>query len=234
VTTHRYRRGGTEMTFGMIQTGAGPPAVTSFVASDFSGNLYSAGACPCIFPYYAVAPIAGAPEFLVTGNSQFGFARSFRLSDIVNYNELGNLYDRYRIVETITTLTLLSNMSEVNGNSYLPTLTYALDYDDVGLPTYGSLAQRYNARNVVLNYAKPLVIKCRPKVYVESAASGNSTNYAGGNLISRKAWLDIQDADIDHFGIKFYFRNWESYTNVNPILACRMEVEYIIEMNQSR
>lgn len=144
-----------------------------------------------------------------TGNyGILGYGTAFTLSNLVNFSELTQLYDQYKIARVY----LRFNYNSNPGASTLGTPDAGLglemlicnDYDDVNTPTYNELAQRSTTKRYRLTNNKPTrTWKLRPRVLNEVYRSSLTTHY---NPMSAP-FLDATAADVPHLGTKWVLLN---------------------------
>lgn len=133
-------------------------------------------------------------------------AYTFKLENVVNSSDLANLYDQYRINKITMYLERQSNTTNASGASSTPfnkKISVVHDYDDANPLTqeddYLEYAncKRYNA---IGNGA--IKITLYPKVLNTVLGAGGAPAYTTVN--SNKIWLDVENDDTPHFGIKIY------------------------------
>lgn len=125
---------------------------------------------------------------------------SFNLSSMPNASEFSNLFDSYRInkivVKIIPKITETSTVLASTGNSALPQIHSALDFNDSIAPT--SLAQltQYSTHKMTRgNMVHTRVFT--PCVELSANATANTAPKS-------YQWLDTSHLDIAHLGMKLY------------------------------
>jgi len=165
-----------------------------------------------------------------TGTSDTGFAFSFQLSDTPSFSELTNLFDSYKItlVEVIWENTSVT--ANVSGDtSVYPTLLAYPDYDDATAPsTYNQVEQIQRAERLQFSATKNQFKRSIvPRLAVAAQVTGGTTNNAINML---PQWLDCAWAAVNHYGVKFWLRNYNtSFDN-----AVQLSFRYHIRCRDAR
>lgn len=133
-------------------------------------------------------------------------ALNFRLSYLTNVAEYSALFDQYRINCVVVKIVWRSSTasvieSSVNNSVGMPIMYHCLDFDDSTTPV--SVAELRERGNCRMTYFSPLkrtqTIKLYPRNLNTIFRTGVSNAYALGR---RKAWLDMTNTDVDHYGVK--------------------------------
>lgn len=134
------------------------------------------------------------------------------IADVNGYTELTQLYDQYKITGVSLKFVPLVNMSFAAGFAGtssapaiapLPSLQWALDFDDLNWTGVQQLEQKARLKEV--RFTKPTGIYWRPtveKVVAEGAGAGTSAA-----AVSRAGFFDCGHTDIRHYGLKACLRN---------------------------
>lgn len=143
------------------------------------------------------------------GLYQVGGQMTFQLDDVIQYTEFVQLYDRYKIDKVELTIMPLVNTSytaqQTSGNQQsgtLPTMYYAVDYDDDSIPS-SSIAVLQKSDAKVKRLADPFKITIRPKI-------ATVVNAEGGNVVagvSKPMFLNCTEDEVNFRGLKFYIRD---------------------------
>jgi len=163
------------------------------------------------------------------GLYQFGGSMSFRLDDVLQDNEFISLFDKYKITGVKLTFIPLSYdaayVSTGGNSSTIPTMTYAIDTDDVVVPNLASqLLVKQDVR--VKRLSKPFSVYIKPRINLSVQAAGGSTDLA---LSQKSGWLNCSYNDIEHFGFKFYLRDMPLPTTGSNSLI-RVQAKYYIAL----
>lgn len=165
------------------------------------------------------------------GLFQFGGVMKFQLDDIINKSDMTSLFDRYKITGAKITLIPLANQGYVgqssSGNSNsatIPTITYAVDYDDSALPT-SSLTLLEKMDSKVRRLDKPLSIYVKnPKVSMTINSDSGAVSAAVSTL---SGFVNTASDDVNFRGLKFYIRDMalpDPGAKLNSLI--RVQVKY--------
>lgn len=144
------------------------------------------------------------PDWLVTAGTTDNFASlKFNLSQLPQYTEFTQLYDQYQIkgvrVELIPQFDS-ANMASTSSTNIINQNYSVLDYDDVGIPTsMDTIMQYQNVRRCPSTKVMKRFLK--PKVATQVYSTALTTNYSS----KRNVWLDCNQPDTEHYGMKFGF-----------------------------
>lgn len=150
-----------------------------------------------------VVPAATAAD---QGVATYGLV--YGLNQIVNFTELSQLYDQYKIIKAYTRFNWNYSIADTTtwnspGLGKGLEMLIANDYDDVAAVSYDDLAQRSTTKRLRLTSNKPTQAwSCRPKILTEIYRSPISTSYN-----PRRAWLDFATTDVPHYGTRVVFIN---------------------------
>lgn len=165
--------------------------------------------------HFRWAPLESRLDYTVpaaaAGTGNYGIvagSRAFSLADIVNFSELTQLYDQYKIARVYMRFNYNTNLaaSAIGAPDAGLGLEMLItnDYDDANTPTYNELAQRSTTKRVRFSNNRPVITwKCRPRVLNEVYRSALTTHYNP----MRAPYLDATAADVPHLGTKFVFLN---------------------------
>lgn len=145
-----------------------------------------------------------------TGTADQGYGFAFRLSDTPGFAELTNLFDAYKItlVEVIWENTAVS--ANVSGNTVAyPTVLAFPDYDDSDVPTTLASVEQVQRMerlqfSATRNQHKRSIV---PRVLSPTVVTGGTTNNA---LQQAAPWLDCAWAAVEHYGVKFWVKNYNT------------------------
>jgi len=160
--------------------------------------------------------------------SDQGYAQSFQLSDLSNYTEFTNLFDRYRFPSVEIVLDLVVP-NTAGSTQFWPTVLMWPDYDDATAPSSlnSSLevmsAERLQFSNAVTQFRRSIV----PHVDVAALQSGGTSAAA---LSAQTPWLDCGAPSIAHYGVKMWIKNYS--TGISAIV--NMSFRYHFETKEAR
>lgn len=164
------------------------------------------------------------------GLNQFGGVMSFQLNDVIDKSDFTNLYDRYTVKGAKITFISLSNQGYVgtsssgNQNSAtIPTMTYAVDYDDTTLPTTSlDILEKMDAKVRRLDRPFSIYIK-NPKV--TSLVYSDTGAVAAG--IGSRGFYNCANDNIVFHGLKFWIRDMElpdPTKNLNSLIRVQVKL----------
>lgn len=138
----------------------------------------------------------------LTGYYDIGLAQWFQLSDLPSYTDFTGLYDRYRITGVKLQITYLDNTAPVSGNTLLPMLNYAIDYDDNGVPASEAVMQEKQDNKTRVLYAnRPITVYIKNPRNIQAVQNNAGTFDAG--LVS-KGYINSSYPTVKHNGIKYW------------------------------
>lgn len=160
------------------------------------------------------------------GTFQFPLTAQFKLSSAIDHLDLTDLFDRYKITGVKLKILFQNNTSSVTGQSALPVMYSAVDFDDNTPPTaYQQVLTKSYCKTRILNGNRTFSMFVRPRMLKELGSS--SAGFAG-NSSERSTWIDSTYPDVPHYGIKFWIDNWYSANDSNMIL--RIQPEYYLAL----
>lgn len=151
--------------------------------------------------------VAGSDD---NGLFQFPGVMKFQLNDVIKHGDFTALYDRYKITGVKVTFIPLMNQGYVgqsssgNTNSAtIPTITYAIDYDDSALPLSSmQLLEKMDSKVRRLDRPFSIYIKSPKVAGVVNADSGNVAA-SFGNF----GYANCANDDVNFRGFKFWIRD---------------------------
>jgi len=176
------------------------------------------------------------------GLYQFGGSMKFQLSDIVDPSDFTTLFDRYKLNKVIVYIMPLTGSvgyveNATTGNirsSAVPTILYAIDYDDAQIPGASQiLLERQNCKSRRLNRTIAITIN-NPKMLsvVQQGDPGTTTQVAAA---TKTGYLDCAQDDVNHFGLKFYMRDFAIPADENSInTLVRIRCKYFFSFKESK
>lgn len=139
---------------------------------------------------------------------QFGGAMKFMMQSALDFADMATLFDRYKITGVkLKFLYQHNNASNTNtgNNSILPLITTAFDGDDDNNPSnYIQLASKQYSKQRVLNGNSMFSVFIKPRLTKEVYRGALTTGYTS----EKACWLDCNNQDIAHFGLKLWINNW--------------------------
>lgn len=156
---------------------------------------------------------------LLTGN---GYNMVFKANDIPNWSSIAAVYDQYKInwvsVTVIPKINVTSGALLASGTSVPVTQVQAglchsaIDYDIGGFSTTagsGSVLAVYDTYKFSRGTSiHKRVLRPQAADTLVLNAGGTTTN---AGMASRNTWFDSAQGAIQHYGIKFFLDDWESF-----------------------
>lgn len=167
-------------------------------------------------------------------SQQFGGSIKFNLAAVAQFGELQALFDNYRIKKVYLKFIYNFNTSEqVDGGaslySSLPTIFYAYDPDDSGIPaTQADVLSMSRCKVARLDKIMNMSVSPRAQNLAVSNSSLSGGVVAGG-IMNPKTWLDSNSTTVDHYGVKFWIDNWQTGLVGNNINCLQIIPTYILE-----
>lgn len=148
------------------------------------------------------------------GLNQFGGAMKFQLADVVDTVDFTRLFDRYKLDMVKVTLMPLMNQGyggfSSTGNvqtTTIPTLMTAIDYDDASVPNSSTvLLERQNCKSY--RFDKPVTVTIRNPKILQDVQQGDAIVSSISAMTTSPKYLDCNDIEVNHFGLKFYLRDY--------------------------
>lgn len=141
----------------------------------------------------------------VNGTYQFGGAMQFQLNQVLEYPDMVQLFDKYKIKGVKVTILPLgqpsTNAAPANiANTNYPTIAIAVDNDDASLPAgWNQIAVKQDCKIKRLSKAVSVYIR-NPKMARE-IYDGATSAYAPTN-----GFVDCNYPSVPHYGLKFWMR----------------------------
>lgn len=144
--------------------------------------------------------------------TEYDFASEFKFSDITGAAEYAALYDRYMLTTVVMKIRIINNPNSTailntsngpspwgNTSNWFPRLFNCPDYDNSTVETLTQLKERARTKMRVLKPNSYLKYVVKPAVAVQTYR----TAIAAGYSPKWKQWLDMDQTDVPHFGMKF-------------------------------
>lgn len=157
----------------------------------------------------------GTPTLTQLGTYDVPFSMVFKISQLINYTDLLNLADMYKIKAVDIKVYYNSNTNSVNSSASLPQITYIEDHDDGNVPsTTTALRERTGLKYKFFNAKNYVKIRCYPRVANVVYNTGITTAYAPAQ---KSTWIDSQYINTEHFAIKGIMNNLSLPANTGGI-----------------
>lgn len=156
--------------------------------------------------------------------SNFGGVLSFALNNCNLYNQLQNMFDRYKINYIKVKVIPEWSNSDISASGLLPTMKVARDYDDNRTPTVTDVWSRVGK---IYSLRKPFSIYIRPTVATGVYRGAVTTAYS----VTKAPYLNMAYPDVTHYGLKFAVKDFYTpSTTVNVVL--RFEITYNVTFRE--
>jgi len=160
------------------------------------------------------------------------FTMKFTHANILNNSELTTLFDQYKILKVEVYATFAHNVSTAGGLSTLPQLCWHVDRDDSAIEGVAATRERMGIRR------KPFESDKRTRkmwVTAPTAMAALFDQATGSTNIAApvRRWIDCNDINIPHYGIKGVLENCFSSGTAN-VFCVRFDVKYTIAYRHVR
>lgn len=139
---------------------------------------------------------------LNAGGSAVSYALKMQLANLPNAIDFQNLFDLYKIDKVEYRFSLIQNPDNTQSSvlvtdPYYPRMWYVYDPDDEGVITLDAIRERQGAKYRVLEPNKMIKLSVIPKFQALNYKTSTSEGFRPST-----GYLDIQDTDIPHYGLK--------------------------------
>jgi len=158
------------------------------------------------------------------------FSMQFRLDQIVEYTDITNLCDKYRLDRISISAYFQSVLynSQVGGASdtTIPYIEWVEDNDDSNLPNVTELRAKMGAHISPFDGpARCAKMWCKPKVAIQ-LYGGALTAY---EVPKTGVWVDAASANVPHYGIKGIIRGIQLPTGAEGLKnSVKFDVKYTV------
>lgn len=163
----------------------------------------------------------GAPTPDSAGTYALPFSMQFTLDQLLNYTDITNIADQYKIKAVYVRVWFNSNVSSVGGITFMPYLQYINDHDDSQVPTVLNLREKMGVKMKTFKNGGFITMKVVPKA---SVAQGGSS---APSLLTR-GWTNCSYPNILHYGIKGCVSNCYLPTTSTAQFAIKFDVAYSV------
>jgi len=166
---------------------------------------------------------------LLPNTYETGVSFRFMLQSVIDYADLQQLFDRYKVTGVKLKFHYLHNSSFIPGYANLPTMYYAFDADDNAVPTNSlSVVAKGYCKSRILNANRPTNMFIRPRV----TKVVHDTTISDARTTEKACWLDIADIDVPHYGLKVWLSDWVGGTDNNN--ALRIQPTYYLALKDTQ
>lgn len=162
----------------------------------------------------------GAPTADAAGTYALPFSMQFSLDQLLNYSDITNFADQYKIKSIYVRVWYNGNSASVGGLNSMPYLQYITDHDDSAVPTVLSLREKMGLKMKTFRNGGYIGIKLNPaKAITQNGSSGPS-------LVQSKGWTNSSYPSIVHYGIKGCVSNMNLPTTTTSQVCVKFDVAY--------
>lgn len=155
--------------------------------------------------------VLGVPFADAVGNtSQFGISVVTALNMVPGSSDFTTLFERFQIVKLVVTITpMVGDSFNAAYGSPVPSLLSVLDFNDAQvLGTAQQGLEHGTCKAAQMSIEHPFVRSCQPKPAALMYGAGPMTSAYASTSGPDDTWLDTTHAGAEHYGQKFYFRNF--------------------------
>lgn len=137
---------------------------------------------------------------------------SFKLQDLPDYVEFQNLFDQYRI----DWVDVMFICKQSGSSPSYPIIYYVEDHDDDGAPTVNQILSSQNTQILQFGSNRTMLkLRIIPNVTRNVYISGITNGY---ERAPPRTWLDCANANVPHYGYKWYIANYNTVSNPNTTI----------------
>lgn len=164
-------------------------------------------------------PIADA----VGGTYSIPFAMKFRLDQLINYTDVTNIADQYKLSYIAIRMTYQSTQSTVASLTVMPNLQWIQDHDDGNVPaSINELREKMGVKFKTFGFNKICKIGVKPRVQDTVAGAGGVVQNSVVN--NRPLWINTTYPNTEHYAIKGILSNVNLATTANVLTAFKFDV----------
>jgi len=144
---------------------------------------------------------------LGSGTYTVPFSMKFQLKQLINYTDVTNLCDAYKLKYINIKLSYLSTQASVSSKAIMPNITWIQDHDDANVPASADdLREKMGSKMKTFGFNKLLKIGVQPRVADTILNAGSSP---AAYSVAKSLWINAAYAQVDHFAIKGILSNVE-------------------------
>lgn len=152
---------------------------------------------------------------------------TFKLSDIINPQDITNLFDKYRLKWIKIACYCTSSTASVASTAQLPSILWNYDEDDGQFPTPSVMREKMGTKSRMLYPGRPITMFVRPKVATSLNLSSSLTSI--GNAVTVSPWINCTYDAVPHFGVKFALLDVNLNTTASTFTQYKWDIQYCIE-----
>lgn len=175
--------------------------------------------------------VTGLNSIVETGSNQ-NLTYQFKLDNVVNPLDFTNLYDSYKINKITLFLEPTSNQTINYSQGIQRKVCVVHDYNDANNLTQEDDYLEYsNCRRY--SPLRQIKITLYPKLNNAIENVGGSVN-AFTSMNANRVWLNINDDEVPHFGLKVFIPAGITTVGDPPIQTFRVRAKYHISLKNSK
>lgn len=156
---------------------------------------------------------------------------TFKLSDIINSQDITNLFDKYKLSWVKIRVYCTSTTASAGSSVQLPSLQWIMDEDDNAMPTSSFLREKMGSKQRMFYPGKPISIYIRPKL---ATSLVNSSGSWQGNEVSRSGFINSSNADVPHFGLKMCILDANLNSTSTAYTQFKFDMSYCIKARDAQ
>lgn len=169
----------------------------------------------------------GAPVPNQWGTYDLPFSTQFALNQVLNSSDITNISDKYRIKACYIRVFFNSSNSSVGSAFSMPQMYHIVDHDDSTVPTVAQVREKMGVKYKTFKNASSYIgIKLNPRPLAEIYKSALTTGYSP---MTSAPWLDCNNPDIPHYGLKGVFTNVNLPATPTSQVGFKFDISLVIE-----
>jgi len=173
------------------------------------------------------------PSSILASNSDQHFGYSFKLDNVVNPSDFTNLYDSYKInkITLILERQLNQTGTQTVSSPNNKRISVVHDYNDNNILTNEDSYLEYsNCKRYAVIGNRSISITLYPKINNGVLNAGGGVN-AFTSMASNKVWLNVDDDEVPHFGLKIFI---PSFVTTDGVELFKVRAKYHISLKNSK
>lgn len=168
------------------------------------------------------------PAFVGSTYYNVPFTADFQLNDLINFGDLTQIADKYKIKWVKIKAYCTSNTASAGGTAQLPSMLYCMDDDDVSMPASNTtglqtIREKMDSKLKQWQQNRPITFFLRPKIL--SAINGPVGTPVSSAVLSSR-FLDCNHPDIPHYGMKGYLQDVNLASTASVYTQFKFDIIY--------
>jgi len=153
------------------------------------------------------------------------FTLQFRFDEVVNYNELAGLFDRYKILgANIKVQTTLNTGSQTQ--TPVPFIDYIVDHDDASIMVPTAFREKMGTKTKYFSSTRPVIGMAVKPVPASLLYNGITSGYG---VPKSAPYINMTNTGVPHYGIKGILRN-VFYTTTQSASPLTWDITYALSL----